>query len=126
MRTVHIGLLFLFLPVTSVAGEADIVDARVEAAGGDFYRFYVTVQHDDENWEHYAKAWEVLDTEGNLLGARILRHPHINEQPFARTLTVEIPADVDQVIIRAYDLVHKLGGQELTLKIDRTIKNDNQ
>lgn len=109
--------LFLLLPCIAYAGEADVIAAEVEHAGGNFYRFKVTVQHDDESWEHFAKAWEVLDTDGNILGARILMHPHINEQPFTRSQTITIPENVNQVTIRAYDLVHEFGGKELTIDI---------
>lgn len=110
-------ILFSLISLRCFAGEADVIAADVEHVGGDFYRFNVTVQHDDESWEHFAKAWEVLDAEGNILGARILLHPHINEQPFTRSHTITIPANINQVTIRAYDLVHKFGGKELTLDL---------
>ncbi len=93
--------LFLLLPYIAYAGEADVITADVEHVGGYFYRFSVTVQHDDESWEHFAKAWEVLDPDGNILGARVLLHPHINEQPFTRSQTFTIPENVNQVTIRA-------------------------
>lgn len=109
--------LFLLLPYSTFAGEADVIAAGVEHVGGDFYRFNVTVQHDDESWEHFAKAWEVLDSEGKVLGARVLLHPHINEQPFTRSQMITIPKNVNQVTIRAYDLIHEFGGKELTINI---------
>ncbi len=111
-------ILLLSISLRCFAGEADVLAADVEHIGGNFYRFNVTVQHDDESWEHFAKAWEVLDTDGNILGARILLHPHINEQPFTRSHTIAIPANVNQVTIRAYDLIHKYGGKELTIDIN--------
>ncbi len=115
-------LLFLLISLkTSVvtAGEADVLLAEVEHTGGNFYRFTVTVKHDDKDWEHFAKAWEILDMDGNILGARILRHPHTNEQPFTRSYTLNIAESVEQVTIRAYDLVHKFGGKEITLNINK-------
>jgi hypothetical protein len=117
MRTPLSILFLLLLPCSIFAGEADVIAAEVEHTGGDFYQFKVTVQHDDESWEHFAKAWEVLDMNGNILGARILLHPHINEQPFTRSHTIVIPENVNQVTIRTYDLIHKYGGQELTIDI---------
>ena len=117
MRISPFILFLLLLPWHCFAGEADVIAADVEHNGGDFYRFSVTVQHDDESWDHFAKAWEVLDPEGNILGARILLHPHINERPFTRSQTIAIPKNINQVTIRAYDLVHKFGGKELTIDI---------
>jgi hypothetical protein len=116
--------LFVFLPLTVFSGEADVINAEVEHTGGNFYRFSVTVQHDDEGWEHFAKAWEVLDQEGNILGVRILMHPHVNEQPFTRSQTISIPKNVNQVTIRAYDLVHQFGGKELSIDIKKEKQNE--
>lgn len=47
----------------------------------------VTLRHPDTGWDHYADAWEVLDTDGARLGLRVLAHPHVNEQPFTRSLS---------------------------------------
>lgn len=119
MRTALLSLLLLSTSYISIAGEADVLSAEVEHVGDDFYRFKVTVQHEDENWNHYAKAWEVLSPDGKILGSRVLRHPHIKEQPFTRTLTVTLPKNINQVTIRAYDLIHEFGGKELTLDINK-------
>ncbi len=129
MRITLSSLLLLLVLVsfkapTVGAGEADVITAKVEHAGGDFYRFNVTLEHNDESWEHFAKAWEVLDLDGKVLGARVLLHPHINEQPFTRSQTIAIPENVNQVTIRAYDLVHEYGGKELTLKINEDKDHD--
>ncbi len=117
MRNVLLSLLVL--PIISLAGEADVLSVKVSNLGGNFYRFDVTVQHTDEDWNHFAKAYEVLAVDGTLLGSRILRHPHINEQPFTRSLTITIPEQYHRVTIRAYDLVHEYGGKEFTLNINR-------
>ena len=100
------------------AGEADVVAVAVTKAGGQEYRFDVTVLHDDEGWDHYANRWEVLDAEGNILATRVLAHPHVNEQPFERSLgNVAIPADITSVTIRAHDSVHEHGGVEVTIQL---------
>ena len=78
-----------------------MLSAEVEHTSGDFYRFTVTVKHDDESWEHFAKAWEILDLEGNILGARILLHPHIDEQPFTRSLS--------GIVIKYIQLIFQVG-----------------
>lgn len=116
--------LFILLPITVFSGEADVINAKVEHTGGHFYRFTVTVKHDDEGWQHFAKAWEVLDKNNNILGVRVLMHPHVNEQPFTRSETISIPENVNQVTIRAYDLVHHYGGKEITLDINKGNKNE--
>ena len=116
--------LILSLPGIVFSNEAHVLAAKVEHIGGNFYKFDVTVQHLDENWEHFVKAWEVLDEEGNVLGARILLHPHVNEQPFTRSHTINIPVHVKQVTIRAYDLVHQFGGKEMTLDLNKGNNNE--
>ena len=125
MRTTLFSLLLL-LSAMSIAGEADIIHAEVDAVGGDYYRFAVTVKHNDEGWEHFAKAWEVVAPDGKLLGTRLLRHPHVNEQPFTRTLTIAIPKQYNQVTIRAYDLIHHFGGKELILKLNKDKQDETQ
>ena len=65
-------------------------------------RFSVTLSHPDTGWDHYADAWEVLDTDGNSLGIRELLHPHETEQPFTRALSgVTIPDGATVVYVRA-------------------------
>ena len=110
---------FLILPTTLFAGEADIVKVEVEKTGGS-YRFDVTVRHDDTGWQHYADKWDVVTPEGEILATRVLYHPHVNEQPFTRSLSgVEIGAGVSSVVIRAHDLVHGYGGQEMSIELPR-------
>lgn len=66
----------------------------------------VTLSHPDTGWDHYADGWEVLDADGNRLGYRELLHPHVNEQPFTRSLSgVAIPEGATVVYIRARDNV---------------------
>lgn len=122
----RILLLYLLLTLCSViyAGEADVIAVEAEAIGGDFFRVTVTVRHQDEDWDHYVKGWEILDMDGKVIGVHGLRHPHVNEQPFTRTATVIIPAHLDKVMIRAYDSVHGTGGQELMLYINRDMNNE--
>jgi hypothetical protein len=45
-----------------------------------------------------------------VLGERVLLHPHVDEQPFTRSLSgVAIPSDVEQVTVRAHDNVDGWG-----------------
>jgi hypothetical protein len=99
------------------AGEADVLEAKISAKGGSVFRIDVTVRHEDAGWDHYANRWDILDLDGNVLGSRVLAHPHDNEQPFTRSLTLELPEGISVVIIRAHDSVHGLGGVSFELAI---------
>ncbi len=112
MRTWLLGML---LPATLLAGEADVLDAKVWP-GTDGWTFQVTLRHADTGWDHYADAWEVLTPDGKVLAKRVLYHPHVNEQPFTRSLShVKVPEGTSYVVIRARDKVHGYGGRTLTL-----------
>ena len=100
-----------------LAGMADVVDVKVVKVNADAYRFTVTVQHKDEGWDHYVDRWEVLDMEGNMLGSRTIMHPHDNEQPFTRSMTLSLPMHVDRVRLRAHDSVHGYGGVEIEVAL---------
>lgn len=118
MRSSRIPLVLLALLASGplAAGEADVVDAEVRATGGDTYRFTATVRHADEGWDHYADRWEVVGPDGDVLGTRTLHHPHVDEQPFTRSLSgVSVPAGVTRVTLRAGDSVHGLGGATVEL-----------
>ena len=69
---------------------------------GMLWSIHVTLQHDDTGWDHYADAWEVLDSEGNVLGTRILHHPHVEEQPFTRAIhSLVLPDGTREITVRA-------------------------
>ena len=114
-----IALLFVFIPFTGVqAGEADVVNVVVKQIGERAYHFDVSVAHADTGWDHYADKWEVVAPDGTILGTRILHHPHVNEQPFTRSLSnVAIPANINRVIIRAHDSVHAYGGRTMRVEL---------
>jgi hypothetical protein len=102
------------------AGEADVLAVEASCNGGTTCRFSVTVQHADEGWDHYANRWEILGPDGKLIGVRELAHPHVSEQPFTRSLgNVNVPADISEVTVRAHDSVHRYGGMEKTVRLER-------
>ena len=106
------------------AGEESTLP-RAKASGnspafGNTWSFTVTLEHADEGWDHYADAFEIVSPDGEVLATRTLYHPHVNEQPFTRSLdNVTVPYEYDEVIVRAHDSVHEYGGAELTVKIPR-------
>ncbi|MCW8885512.1 MAG: hypothetical protein OQK12_09695 [Motiliproteus sp.] len=109
--------VFLFVAVTVAllnysklyAGAVEVVKVTAHCQAGSC-RFDVTLLHQDEGWEHYANEWQVQTLDGDVLGTRTLFHPHVNEQPFTRSLAgVEIPNGLKQVKIIANDSVHGHG-----------------
>ena len=101
-----------------MAGEADVVGAKVTRQGNGAYSFSVTVRHDDEGWDHYADRWEVVGIDGEVLGTRVLMHPHVSEQPFTRSLSgVDIPDGIKRVEIRARDSLHGYGGKDMVINL---------
>ncbi len=110
-------LLLLFVSPTS-AGEADVIDVQVSKIATRTYKFDVTVSHKDTGWKHYANKWDILDDKEKIVGTRILHHPHVDEQPFTRSLAgVEIPESIKTVTIRAHDPVHEYGGKVVSVKL---------
>jgi len=101
------GAIVLLAAHGAQAGDVDIVKAEAKATGDGAYTFSVTLKHGDTGWDHYANAWDVVAPDGTVLGTRKLLHPHVNEQPFTRSLGgVKVPSGMKTVTIRAYDSVH--------------------
>lgn len=102
---------------STFAGEADVVGGSITALGDGRYRIDATIQHADTGWDHYANRWDVLAPDGSIIGVRELAHPHVNEQPFTRSLTLDIAAGISSVTLQANDSVHGLGGKTLELAV---------
>ncbi len=104
-------------------GEADVVAARVVCGEG-ACRVEATLRHADTGFEHYADRFEVLAPDGSVLGVRRLLHPHVQEQPFTRSLRgVRIPAGVGRVLVRAHDSVHGYGGRAVVVPVPPRRRN---
>mgnify|MGYP001815791800 CR=1 FL=1 len=93
---VHLG--------SAIPAEAD--DAVIEAVDarttGLAWTFSVTLRHGDTGWDDYADGWRVVTERGEELGTRTLFHPHVNEQPFTRSLSgVVIPKGTKRVYVEA-------------------------
>ena len=98
-------------------GCADVIGVAIEPSSSGF-TISATVSSADEGWDKYADAWEVRTPSGTVLGERILTHPHENEQPFTRSLSgVEIPTDVNEVVIAARDSVAGFCGAEFVAEV---------
>jgi len=114
---------------TVQSGNADVLFVRAVQSADGSWTFYVEVQHPDTGWEDYADGWDVVTPAGEVLKpdpdsqfTRTLLHPHVDEQPFTRSQGgIEIPEGVEQVRVRAHDLVDGYGGREVV--VDLAVKS---
>lgn len=91
---------------------ADVVSVTVRGESGAL-EFEVGIDSPDTGCERYADWWEVVDTDGRLIYRRVLRHSHVDEQPFVRSGG---PVDVDPertVWVRAHMHPTGYGGQAM-------------
>ncbi|WP_170469836.1 hypothetical protein [Ruegeria arenilitoris] len=110
-------LILSLLLAGPVLADPPTIEKVIASQSGDTWRFDVTIRHPDTGWDDYADGWRVLDMDGNELGLRVLHHPHVDEQPFTRSLGgVPIPAGTTQVQIQARDSVG--GWSEGTTVVD--------
>lgn len=99
------------------ADNANVDHVKVVKSGGS-YTFDVTISHTDTGWDDFADSWRIKDAQGNVLGERELSHPHIDEQPFTRSLSgVKIPDGVTEVFVEAHDTVNGWNPQAKTVKL---------
>lgn len=113
-----LSIFLLFSVVPSLAGEADVINVQVTTSKNETFTFDVTISHSDSGWDHYVNKWEILDEKDELLGTRVLHHPHVDEQPFTRSLSgVKIPENIKKVKVRAHDSVHGYGGKEISVNL---------
>lgn len=104
--------------VPLMAGEVEIVAAAVHRQGLT-WQVDVTLRHPDSGWAHYADRWRIVDSQGRILGERILYHPHVQEQPFTRSLnSVALPETIRWVDIEAHDTVHGWASARLRVTLD--------
>jgi hypothetical protein len=115
----------VFCCMTNVAsaGEVDVEAVSFKQAADGSYRFDITLRHADAGWDHYADRWEVLAPNGDIIATRTLHHPHVDEQPFTRSLSgVKIPDGVGQVVVRGHDSVHGYGGKDQRVDLSAAAK----
>lgn len=106
------------VPETTTDDFPDILAAQATPSDDGFWRFDVTVSSTYDTPERYADAWRVVGPDGTQLGIRVLTHDHANEQPFTRSQSIEIPADVAAVTIEGRDLANGWGGGTLELALN--------
>ena len=109
--------LFLMMSLTVgllIANEPEVLSVKHHCDVQRVCRFDVTIRHHDTGWKHYVNRYEILDMNGKILATRVLYHPHVDEQPFTRSLgNVTIPKEIQRIRIRAHDMVHGYGSKEV-------------
>ena len=115
--TFALVLFALALTNSASAGTADVLKAKAKQSNRQTWQVSATIKHGDTGWDHYANGFEVLAPDGRVLATRVLHHPHVNEQPFTRSVSVTIPQEISHITIRATDSVHGSGGAEVTVKL---------
>jgi hypothetical protein len=96
---------------SATPGCADVVDVTMTEQDGTF-TVAATVRSSDTGWDKYADAWQIRGPGGEVIAERVLTHPHVDEQPFTRSLSgVVIPAGVAVVTVAARDSVSGFCGK---------------
>lgn len=91
----------LLLVSGPAVADPPVVTGASAVAQGTGWQFDVTLTHPDTGWDHYADAWRIETPDGTVLGERELAHPHVEEQPFTRSLSgVVLPDGLREVVIR--------------------------
>ena len=100
----YLIIIGLLLTASVFASDVEIVKVILTKNAGT-WRADVTLNHADTGWKHYADAWRLVDEKGNEIAKRTLYHPHVNEQPFTRSLgSIQIPKNNKIIFIEAHDL----------------------
>ena len=100
------------------ADQPQVIAAEASPNGDGSYTVSATIRHGDTGWDHYADNFEVLGPDGTVLERRVLYHPHVDEQPFTRSVGgVNVPPGIKQVIVRAHDKVHGYGKATVTVTL---------
>ena len=114
----HLIVFGLLLSASVSASDVEIVNVVLTKNSGS-WRADVTLNHADTGWKHYADAWRLVDEKGNEISKRTLYHPHVNEQPFTRSLSnINIPKGSKIIFIEAHDL--NRGWSPGKVKVDLT------
>lgn len=123
-------VIFTFLLSASIHAQAafnsdtnyaQVEYVRLEEGNPGYWKITVTVRHNDQGWGHYADYWKVTDRDtGQLLGERILYHPHDNEQPFSRSASgIFIDKIVRYIEISARCNQHGFEGRRIIVDLEK-------
>ena len=110
MDFIRPALVIAVLAITPARADPPVIEG-VAVRGA---QISVTLSHGDTGWDHYADGWQVIGVDDVLLGTRVLHHPHVEEQPFTRSLTLAEPPNGPFVWIIAKD---NLGAESEPFKV---------
>lgn len=117
------GLLIQILINTVYADDVKIIAVEFHSNEGNHWSMDVTLKHGDTGWDHYADNWRIVDDKGNILGNRVLYHPHVDEQPFTRSLSnVKVPEGTTVVYVEAHDKVHGWTPNRLKVDLNKVVR----
>ncbi|MBO6949430.1 MAG: hypothetical protein JJ855_15730 [Rhodospirillales bacterium] len=115
------AIFFSATPFAAASVSADqpaVLDVTSSANPDGTYAIHATVTHRDEGWRHYADKWEVMTADGKVVATRQLYHPHVDEQPFTRSLSrVEVPIGTTEVTVRAFCNKDGAGTRTFTVQL---------
>ena len=113
-------LICLFLSPSAVLGDPAVIEDVSLTPSGAGWRVDVTLRHGDTGWDDFADGWRVLAPDGRELGYRELVHPHVNEQPFTRSLSgVAIPEGLESVLIQSRTNTEGWSAETLEVAVPR-------
>lgn len=115
IRTLSLALI---ASASVACADPPVIERVTALSEGASWRFDVTLSHGDTGWDDYADGWRVLDMQGRELAMRVLHHPHVEEQPFTRSVGgVRVPTGTTQVMIEARDNVGGWSGRPMTITL---------
>ncbi len=117
MRKLCVVLVTFFWGASSYAGDVQIIDVALKKRGQN-WNIRVMLKHDDTGWQHYADAWRVVAEDGKILGKKLFQKPHVEEQPFSRSLIIKIPRNISKLYIEAHDSVHGWSIDKVHIDLD--------
>jgi hypothetical protein len=111
----------------TVSADADVTNVYAREERDGTWTFHVSVQHPDKGFSDFADGWDLVTSSGAVLKSdpahrftKTLRHPHVEEQPFTRTVKgLRIPKGVEVLTVRAHDSLGGFGGREVLVKLSR-------
>lgn len=113
----YLIVIGLLLTASVFASEVEIVKVVLTKYTGT-WRADVTLNHADTGWKHYADAWRLVDEKGNEIAKRTLYHPHVNEQPFTRSLhDFQIPKNKKIIYVEAHDFNRDWSPQKVMIDL---------
>ncbi|WP_078059279.1 hypothetical protein [Tropicimonas marinistellae] len=111
---------FLLPALGAAHADPAVIEAADARSDGQGWTIAVTLSHGDTGWDDYADGWRILAPDGSVLATRVLAHPHVNEQPFTRSLGgVVIPGELNEIVIEASTSTGGWDGARYRLRLAR-------